>query len=144
MSILSAASGASAWRGYEYYQQKKVVSFAKTGEDTYEGRVVGTSAEPYHVRIDTAHVRQSRCDCPHANGTKIICKHMVAIFFQAFPAEAKKYIKEVEAYEKEETKRAEEHFREMKAYVKGLSKKELQEELFRALMELEERNSRYW
>ena len=144
MSILSAASGASVWRGYEYYTQKKVVSLKKLSDDEYEGRVSGASSSAYQVRINIAHTRQSKCDCPHANGTRVICKHMVALYFEAFPTEAKKYIKEVEAYEQEEEKRAEEHYRELERYIKGLSKKELQEQLLQALIEREDREKQYW
>lgn len=143
MSILSAASNASAWRGYEYYTQKKVAVFTKISDNEYEGRVVGTGVEPYRVMINTAKVRQSKCDCPHANGTKIICKHMVALFFEAFPSEAEKYIVEVEEYEKEEEKRMQERYSAIKTYVNSLSKEELREELFRALLELEQ-GSHYW
>lgn len=144
MGILSAASGTSIWRGYQYFMQKKVVAFVKLTEYEYEGSVAGTSPEPYHVRINIAHSRQSKCDCPYANGTRIICKHMVALYFNAFPDEARRYIAEVEEYEKEEEERAEEHYKEIEAYVKGLSKKELQEELLQALIQLEEENSQYW
>jgi hypothetical protein len=31
MSILSVASNASAWRGYEYYEKKKVLFWKQTG-----------------------------------------------------------------------------------------------------------------
>lgn len=139
MSILSSASGASAWRGYEYYTKKRVKSVARTGDDTYEGEVTGASPVPYHVIINTAHIRQSKCNCPHADGTRRICKHMVALYFTVFPEEAAQYIREVEEYEREEEARQEEQERVLREYIKSLSKKELQEKLYRVLTELQER-----
>lgn len=144
MSILSAASGASVWRGYEYYTKKKVLSFTQISEDEYEGKVSGNASEPYHVKINVAHVRRSQCNCPHAKGTRIICKHMVSLYFAVFPQEADEYIAQVEAYEREEEKRAKARYAEIESHVKSLSKKELQEELFRVLLELDERNDWYW
>lgn len=144
MSILSAASSASAWRGYDYYINKNVVSFARVSEDEYEGLVAGSTREPYRVKIHTAHTRSSRCSCPFANGTRKICKHMVALYFTAFPEEAETYIAEMERYAREEEARMERHYAQVQAYVRGLSKKELQERLFQALVELEERDNGDW
>ena len=76
MSIRTLASGASAWRGYEYYEGKKVLSFSQTGEDEYTGQVAGSGSAPYQVKINTAHPRQSKCNGPHADGRRVICKHM--------------------------------------------------------------------
>ena len=144
MGILSAASGASIWRGYEYYTEKKVIFMEKTGEDEYKGRVAGTLPEPYRVTIDTAHIRKSKCNCAHAKGTRIICKHMVALYFAAFPEEADAYIAQVEENEREEERQLQNHYAEIKSYIKSLSKEELQEELFRTLIELEEISGSYW
>lgn len=144
MSIRTLASGASAWRGYEYYTEKKVLSITQTGEDEYSGQVAGTAPSPYRVKINTAHVRQSKCNCPHADGRRVICKHMVALFFTAFPDEAEEYIEEVEEFELEEQERMENHYESLREYVKSLSKKELQDELFEALAELSDRGPRYY
>ena len=138
MSIRTLASGASAWRGYQYYTGKKVLSLAQTGEDEYTGQVAGSGPAPYQVTINISHPRRSHCNCPHADGRRVICKHMVALFFTAFPEEAEDYIKEVEEYEREEEQRREEHYAALRSYVKSLSKRELQEQLFEALSELEE------
>lgn len=144
MSILTVASGASAWRGYEYYTEKKVLSFAQTGEDEYTGKVAGGGPAPYQVKINTVHVRQSKCNCPHADGRRVVCKHMVALFFAAFPDEAEQYIEEVEEAEQEETDRLMAHHAALRSYVKSLSKKELQDRLYEALVELEDRGSGFY
>ena len=49
----------------------------------------------------------------------------------------------MEEYEREEEQRMEEHYAALRSYVKSLSKKELQEKLFEALVELEERGRYY-
>ena len=138
MSIRTMASGKSAWRGYQYYKENKVLSLSQTGYDEYTGLVAGSSADPYQVTINTEHPRRSKCNCPHADGRRIVCKHMVALYFAAFPDEAKQYMKEVEEAEREEEKRQTEHLAEIRAYVKSLSKKELQDELFESLLQLDE------
>ena len=144
MSIRTIASGASAWRGYEYYTQKKVLSLSQTGENEYIGQVAGSGSIPYQVKINTAHIWQSKCNCPHADGRRVICKHMVALFFAVFPNEAEQYIKEVEEYKREEEQRMEEHYAALRSYVKSLSKKELQEKLFEALTELDKRGYSFY
>ncbi len=143
MSIKTSASGAYLWRGYEYYNSKKVKFITKTSEDEYEGVVSGSRKEPYHVKINGTHIRQSKCNCPHADGKRIICKYMVALFFTAFPNEAYNYIKEVEEYEREEEEREKEHFAEVKKYVYSLSKEELRQELLNYIIDSED-NKHYW
>lgn len=62
-----------------------------------------------------------------------ICKHMVAVFFTAFPDEAIKYKAELDAYyEKEEELKAELDGMLLK-YIETLSKTELQEVLLQIL-----------
>lgn len=140
MSILSIASNASAWRGYEYYEGKKVLSWEQTGEHEFEGEVAGSEKEPYHVMIDTEHPKKSTCNCPHAEGKKIVCKHKIALFFTAFPKEADRYMAEIEEYEKEEEKREQERYDQIVKYIKSLSKEELRVALTNALLEAEERD----
>ena len=138
MSIRTIASGASAWRGYQCYKENKVLSLSQTGYDEYTGLVAGSGADPYQVTINTEHPRRSKCNCPHADGRRVVCKHMVALYFAAFPDEAKQYMKEVKEAEREEEKRQKEHLAEIRAYVKSLSKRELQDELFESLLKLDE------
>jgi hypothetical protein len=139
MSILSIASNASVWRGYEYYNEKKVLSWKQTEEHKFEGEVVGSEKEPYHVMIDTEHPKKSKCNCPHAEGKKIICKHKIALFFAVFPKEADRYITEIEEYEREEEEREQKRYNQIIKYVESLSKEELRRALINALVEAEER-----
>ncbi|MGC6174579.1 SWIM zinc finger family protein [Lacrimispora sp. 38-1] len=140
MSILSIASNASAWRGYEYYEGKRVISWNQMDKHEFEGTVRGSGKEPYHVMIDTEHPKKSTCNCPHAEGKRIVCKHKIALFFTVFPKEADRYIAEIEEYEREEGEREQEHYDQIVRYVKSLSKEELRTALINALIEAEERD----
>lgn len=143
MGLIEIASGKSVWRGMDYYENKKVVSWKSSGTGTYEGTVSGSEDNAYTVHIDTEHPRKSSCNCPFADGRRVVCKHMIALYFTAEPKAAEDFLKEVEKWEAEEEEQEQQHYEEMKKYVKSLSKTELQEQLLDALMQLEER-SYYW
>lgn len=98
MSIVTAASSQSAYRGYEYYKAKNVQKVDHVGEGEIGGSVSGSGNNTYDVRINLAHPRKSQCSCPHAAGKQVVCKHMVAVYFTAFPTEAERYIRELEEY----------------------------------------------
>lgn len=49
MSILNSASRKSVYRGYEYYKEGNVISYAQLSDFEYEGEVQGTNNKPYHV-----------------------------------------------------------------------------------------------
>ena len=135
MGLISMASNASAWRGYEYYLNKNVINYKKMSEDEYEGQVKGSNEENYIVFIDVEHPRKSNCNCPHAFGTRIICKHMIALYFEVFPSEAEQYIEKVEQSEEEKEQRKEESYEKVIQYIDSLSKKELQQVLLEVLDE---------
>ena len=146
--MIELASGKSVWRGMDYYEQGKVIDWNKSGPETYSGTVQGENI--YHVFIDREHPRKSTCDCPFAAGRRVICKHMIALLFTAEPDVPKRFIKEVEEYEREEELRLETEYRQRRKdiedYVRSLSKEELRTELVRAMLELHElRDSgMYW
>lgn len=124
MGVISVASSASAWRGYEYYKAKKVKSFKQIGDYEYTGQVKG-SDDVYNVFFDTKHVRKSTCDCPRANGKRIICKHIVALYFEIFPEEAVSYLELVEENEREAEEYERELERKLHKYINSLTKDEL-------------------
>ena len=93
----------------------------------------------YHVHIDTEHPRKSVCDCVFAKGRRVICKHMIALYFTAEPKAAQAFRKKIEEWEAEEEERERQYYEALEKYVKSLPKKELQEKLFHALVELEEK-----
>ena len=143
MGLIEIASNNSVWRGMDYYNNKKVVSWEYIGNNIYEGTVSGSDGNTYTVHIDTEHPRKSSCNCPFADGRRVVCKHMIALYFTVEPKVAEDFLKEVEKWEAEEEERELQHYEEMKKYVKRLSKTELQEQLLDALMQLEEKRN-YW
>ena len=96
---------------------------------------LGTSDEPYVVEIDIAHPRKSKCNCPHADGKRIVCKHMMAVYFTAFPEEAQRIYNEAIAYQEEEEKHAEELYEKVRQYVLKMKKSESQQALLELLFD---------
>lgn len=76
MGLVDIASGASVWRGYDYYEGKKVVVSEKMNNSEYRGVVIGSGANSYSVIINIDHPRKSKCNCPHADGRRVICKRI--------------------------------------------------------------------
>ena len=132
MSLISLASGKSLWRGYEYFKENRVYYKSNKSATEIEGKVSG-SGQTYTVNIDVEHPRKSKCNCPHADGKRIICKHMVALYFAAFPKEAEDYYNEVIAYEEEQERLQEEMDEKVIKYIKSLSKDELRQKLYEVL-----------
>ena len=104
MGLLECASGAAVWRGYDYYKEKKIKTLEEIGDNIYSATVTGSSNERYSVELHVGHPRKSKCNCPHADGKRVICKHIVAAYFTAFPEEAEKFYTEAMAYQEEEEK----------------------------------------
>lgn len=144
MGLKELSSYKSLWRGYNYYIQGKVVEVKKLSNDEFDVKVSNDENKIYNIHLDVNHPRKSTCNCPHADGRRIICKHMVASYFTIFPEEAKEYIEEVERYEKEEEERyqnslklQEERIKDIKKYVNKLSKNELKEKLIEYIIDSE-------
>ncbi len=135
MGLLECASGASVWRGYDYYIENKVLSFKKEENGYYTATVSGSSKSPYMVELHLDHPRKSKCNCPHANGKRIICKHMVAVYFSIFPDEAKRFYNEAMVYEEEQEKRQELIYENVRRYVSKMKKSELQYALLELLFD---------
>ena len=135
MGLLECASGASLWRGYDYFREKKVINLKSMGERIYAATVSGSGAKPYSVELHVDHLRKSKCSCPHANGKQIICKHLVAVYFTVFPDEAKKFYDETVAYQEEEERKAEELYDKVSQYVMKMKKSEVQQALLEILFD---------
>ena len=127
MGIISLASGNSYWRGLDYFKDKKVIRLNKINEYEYESVVKGT--KNYNIHLDIEHPRKSICDCPLANGKRIICKHIVATFFTAFPDEAKNFEEEQERLQKEYEDYQEKLYNKTQKYISSMTKKKLVDEL---------------
>lgn len=143
MGLIETASANSVWRGMDYYEAKKVISWERTGTFAYDGVVSGSEGNKYTVHIETNHPRRSTCNCPFAEGRRVVCKHMIALYFTAVPNAADDFPRQVEEWEAEEQEREKQHYEDLRKYVNQLSKAELRERLYDALVELEERDN-YW
>lgn len=67
-----------------------------------------------------------------------------ALYFTAEPKAAEDFLKQVEEWEKEEEEEEQRHYDELRDYVNSLSKAELQQLYYDALIELEDRRRNYW
>ena len=143
MGLIETASANSVWRGMDYYEAKKVISWERSGTFAYDGIVSGSEGNKYTVHIETNHPRRSTCKCPFAEGRRVVCKHMIALYFTAVPNAADVFLRQVEEWEAEEQEREKQHYEDLRKYVNQLSKAELRERLYDALVELEERDN-YW
>lgn len=124
MAFYDFASGASLWRGYDYFIAGKVSECCPIDEHGFEGRVSGSEGAEYHVRIDVEHPRKSTCDCPFAKDRVAVCKHKIALYFEAVPGSADAFLRDMEEREREcrewEKKKAEARRRRLAAYVNSL------------------------
>ena len=139
MGLIDCASGNSIWRGYDYFKEKKVSKLVPIGDGIYEATVSGSGKAPYHVLVDISHPRRSKCNCPHAHGKRIICKHIVAAYFKVHPEEAERLYREAMEYEAEEEKRQEEIADKLPSLVHKMKKGDLESALLQILFDGPER-----
>ena len=140
MGLLELASNNSFWRGVDYFQDGKVGDWKKIDGSHYGAKVTGSNT--YDVVIDTKHPKRSTCNCPHAEGKMIICKHKVALYLTVFPDELQRVMEEAQAWEKEQEKRLEEERNEIKEYVYSLTKQQLRDALLQRM--INEREMRWY
>ena len=127
MSIITMASGSSCWRGLDYYKSKKIKNIKKLNNNEYTSIVSGN--KDYNVYLNLEHPRKSTCNCPLANGKRIICKHIVATYFSAVPNSAKNFEEEQEKLQQEYEEYEERQYKNAINYLHKMTKKELIEEL---------------
>lgn len=133
MSFYSIASDKSTWRGYDYYKNGKVLSCDKITNTEFVGACAGNDGKEYEIYIDTEHPKRSTCTCPHAEGTRRCCKHKIALFFTAFPDEAKKYYAGLMTKEEEDERYNEEIESRIDSYIESLKKDELKQVVYELL-----------
>ena len=133
MGILNLASAKSCYQGYQYYKENRIFNIENLEDSCYQALALGSENESYKVRIDLKHTRSSSCSCPYAAGRRVICKHIVALYFAIFPEEAKKYydnaIKQEEELEDYQIELAE----KLENYVRKLTREEAQDRLLEVL-----------
>ena len=136
--IVRLASGQSCWYGLDYYRAGKVRSFSQVSDMTFEGIVEGKEGRQYHAFIDVEHQRKSHCDCPFAEGRRVICKHQVALYFATHPGADRKFESDCDGANAEYERYLEEEERQrrlrIEQYVKSLTKAELREQLLERML----------
>lgn len=142
MGLMDLASNKSLWRGLDYYEEKKVQELVRLSEYEFSGAVNGRQKEPYQVFINTKNPRKSSCTCPFAKGRRVICKHMIAMYFSVFPKEAEELIRQAKEYEAEEEQRWQKECKEIEEIIDKLSVEQLKNMLFGYM--IEEREREYW
>ena len=139
MKLLNLASNDSFWRGIDYHHENRMISWKELEKNCYQGKVKGSGGVVYDVTIDTVHPRKSVCNCPFAEGRRVICKHMVALDLGIFPEKEQQmmaYIEEQnQMYEQEYKRERQVREEEIRKYVMQLSKAELREMLIRRMIE---------
>lgn len=130
MGLKECASWASVCRGYDYYKEDKVLEIKQESETMFTSIVKGSGKAKYHVYIDIQHPRKSKCDCPHADGRRIVCKHQMATFFKAFPEEVKILEREFALAEQYEEELEDKKEVALEKYLDRLSKEELKSEIY--------------
>lgn len=138
MALIDIASSKAVWRGMEYYKQNKVSSCTANDDGSYDGICKGSGAGEYHVHVDFAHPRKSTCDCPLANGKRIICKHIVAVSLCVDATEADRFKNEKTIYGSEEEERRAKAYDKYMSFAKTMSQQALRKAYAELMLELDE------
>ena len=140
MAFIDSAKFASRCSGYDYYKNDCVLEVKEADPilyepDTFIAKVKGSEEEPYTVELHLNHPRKSKCNCPHANGRRVMCKHIIATYFAVVPAEADRFYNEVIKYEEAEEDRRDRIDDKIFKCLRQMSKDELEVELYRLITE---------
>ncbi len=135
MGLLDIASIRSIERGFNYYQSECVINLKSFSETQYEAEVKGSGNKVYRCYIDMEHPRKSICNCPHADGRRVICKHMIALLFTASPEAANKHIMMLNEVEEDYQLRRNMWIDSLKEMINDMSEEELRDAYLNMLIE---------
>ena len=127
MGIISSASGSSCWKGLDYYKSKKIRNIKKISDKEYTS--IASGSKKYNVYLNLEKPIKSTCNCPLANGKRIICKHIVATYFSVIPGSAENFEDEQNRLQEEYNEYQKNEYRNAIKFINRMSKKELVEEL---------------
>lgn len=102
MSVLTIASHNSKERGYDYYVRNQVREILKSNETEAYAVVNGSGLNLYAVYVNFDYPRKSTCNCPHANGKRIACKHQVAVYLKTHPEEVQEFYERYVHYDEDD------------------------------------------
>ncbi|MBE5893665.1 MAG: SWIM zinc finger family protein [Lachnospiraceae bacterium] len=139
MKLLNLASNNSFWRGIDYHHENRIISWKELDKNCYQGNVKGSNDAVYDVKIDMVHPKKSVCNCPFAEGRRVICKHMVALDLEIFPEKEQQMLDYIEEqnqmYEQEYEQEMQEREEEIREFVMRLSKEELRQMLIQRMID---------
>ena len=141
--FLNKASGINRWKGYYYYKAGNVISTEYISEDKVKAIVKGSYNNTYDVILDFEKPTKSECNCPHAIGRRIFCKHKIAAFYSLFPEFTKALEKMEKEYAKEEEEvqnRRSEIYKRIEEEVNNMSIEEIKRIAINSLYEAEIQN----
>ena len=102
---------------------EKGLKLGEKNSNTYSDQIQGSDSVLYQVHLDLPHPKRSTCTCPFAAGRRVICKHMVALYFTVQPLAYEEILRQMEVWEKEEERQREEELAELRHYVQPLTKR---------------------
>ncbi|MBE6150188.1 MAG: SWIM zinc finger family protein [Firmicutes bacterium] len=129
MRLIYMSNGKSVLRGLDYCIKNKVKNYKKISDYEYEGIVRGSNNREYNVFMDIKHPIKSKCNCPHANDRRIICKHIVSLYFTVFPEELTIFLEKVKMANQEFEDYENKLYEKTIKYIHHMSKKELRKAL---------------
>lgn len=81
------------------------------------------------------HPRKSKCNCPHADGRRVICKHMITLLFTASLEAANKHIMMLNEVEEDYQLRRNMWIDSLKEMINDMSEEELRDAYLNMLIE---------
>ena len=132
MSFIDSAAYWSKVNGFDYFEEGRVLEIIKINDDEYHAKVKGSKDNVYNIVYYPDYPKKSTCDCPRANGKRVVCKHKVAVFYALNPDEAQSVrdereenLRYQEKLEQEFEERHRKRVEEAQKYVDGLSVEEM-------------------
>ncbi|MBO1197785.1 SWIM zinc finger family protein [Staphylococcus simiae] len=138
MGILDVASYRSVVRGFNYFNEDCVITLKRLADYQFDADVKGSHNKIYRIHLDADHPRKSNCNCPHANGRRVVCKHIVATFFSSFPSEAQAYQQKIDAEIEDYEEREDLWINDLKEQVNNMSEQEVRQAYLTSLIEQRE------
>ena len=90
---------------------------------------MASGTKEYDVYLNLKNPRKSTCNCPLANGKRIICKHIVATYFSVVPGSAEQFEEEQNILQEEYEEYKENEYKNSIKFINKMTKSELVEEL---------------
>ena len=132
MSFIDSAAYWSKVNGFDYFEDGRVLEIKKISEEEYHAKVKGSNGNVYNIVYYPDYPKKSTCDCPRANGKRVVCKHKVAVFYALNPEEVKAVRDEreeafrmQEKLEQEYEERHRKRVEEARQYVESLTVEEM-------------------